>query len=73
MLSNAISKKVTCSYRTITQPPHMAHTWVGVVLEPLQSEKNYCQDCNHTPIQYPFGKMLDSDASLTIIEEANNG
>lgn len=74
MLSNAIGKKVTCSYRNNTQ------TWIGVVLAPSTiidesrstfSEAHWCEAGNKTPVQYPFGKMLDSDDSLTIIEEIN--
>lgn len=73
MLSNAIGQKVICSYRNNTQ------IWVGVVLAPITiidesrsmfSEAHWCEVGNKTPVQYPFGKMLDSDASLTIIEEA---
>lgn len=64
MLSNAIGKKVTCSYRNNTQ------TWIGVVIEPVPAEKNYCENYGRTPIQYPFGKMLDSDDSLTVITDS---
>lgn len=71
MLSNATGKKVTCSYRNSTQ------TWIGVVIEPDTSkiwrewsEAEYCEIARLTPVQYPFGKMMDSDASLTIIEVA---
>lgn len=69
MLSNAIGKKVTCSYRK---------DWIGVVCAPSSiidlsrskfSEAHWCEVGNKTPVQYPFGKMRDSDTSLTIIEE----